>query len=76
MNLRLLPVTALALLATTAIHATGPSDSGRGASAIVIVPLEPPPLTFAPDIDAGQACAAAGRCALKDNLRSLGLLDR
>lgn len=64
MNKSQLLVTVLALYAMTVPHAAAPSPSAPGAGAIVIVPLEPPPLTFGPGIDAGQVLVANTGTAL------------
>lgn len=58
MNTNLFFVTAVALFVTMPAQAAEPSISAPGAAAIVIVPLEPPPLRFGPGIDAGQVLAA------------------
>jgi hypothetical protein len=59
-----LSIVASALLATTTIHAGEASPAGGGPLAIVIVPLESPPLTFGPGIDAEAALAANTGAAL------------
>jgi len=63
-GLPLLSVLAFALPATTTIHAGEASPAGGGPGTIVIVPLESPPLTFGPGIDAEAALAANTGAAL------------
>lgn len=58
MKARLLLAAALMLAAPVAAHAAEPPPSTPVAGAIVIVPLEPPPLTFGPGINPEQALAA------------------
>jgi hypothetical protein len=48
----------LVLMVTSALQAGAASPGTDGPGAIVIVPLESPPLTFGPGIDAEQALAA------------------
>lgn len=64
MKLKLLTGTALVLFATTAAPASGPSPATPSAGVLVIVPLEAPPLTFGPGINAEQALAATTGAAL------------
>lgn len=61
---RALGITALALVAAMAAHAGEPSAAARAPGAIVIVPLEPPPLTFGPGINPELALAANTGAAL------------